>query len=173
MGHEMSHHQFQKTSPAWRGVPLVFFPKEIKTTPGSWLCLLASLTLLRTSELEAKERPKPRNDYLDCYTGPKVKWEESHIRDGIYGTEMQVGFWALGVLFLLGMGWYGKTNELIFFAEICYSRKGLPRRFWGKSSFCNYIALVSWWAFLKWWWNRKQLSEKRWVLWRLGYSSSR
>lgn len=25
---------------------------------------------------EAKERPKPRNDYLDCYTGPKVKWEE-------------------------------------------------------------------------------------------------
>lgn len=25
----------------------------------------------------AKERPKPRNDYLDCYTGPKVKWEDT------------------------------------------------------------------------------------------------
>lgn len=25
---------------------------------------------------QAKERPKPRNDYLDCYTGPKVKWED-------------------------------------------------------------------------------------------------
>ena len=25
---------------------------------------------------KAKERPKPRNDYLDCYTGPKVKWED-------------------------------------------------------------------------------------------------
>ncbi|CAK8997313.1 unnamed protein product [Durusdinium trenchii] len=31
---------------------------------------------MRAEPVQAKERPKPRNDYLDCYTGPKVKWED-------------------------------------------------------------------------------------------------
>ena len=64
------------------GVPLNSFFHRKKNT---WqlAVFVAFPNPLRKSELEAKERPKPRNDYLDCYTGPKVKWEESHIRDGI------------------------------------------------------------------------------------------
>ena len=65
---------------------------------------------LRNSELEAKERPKPRNDYLDCYTGPKVKWEESHIRKGL---------WNPGCRLVLGIGCVVSPRDGVVWKNQC------------------------------------------------------
>eukprot|EP00931_Biecheleriopsis_adriatica_P033770 TRINITY_DN19583_c0_g1_i1.p1 TRINITY_DN19583_c0_g1~~TRINITY_DN19583_c0_g1_i1.p1 ORF type:complete len:1546 (+),score=422.12 TRINITY_DN19583_c0_g1_i1:96-4733(+) len=47
----------------------------------------AQLAKKQEEERLAKENPRPKNEYLECYTGPKVKWEETGLYKALVKTQ--------------------------------------------------------------------------------------